>query len=63
MGIDSIELASFNEGREYRPVLCFGIVTGKEGGFSVECQFPFILPILDSFNVSYIGGTLFLAGT
>ncbi len=36
IGIDSIELASFNERREYRPVLCSGIVTGKEGVLSVE---------------------------
>lgn len=63
MRLYRVELAGLDQGRDDCPVLRTSIMPGEECVFTVQGQFPFILPMSGRFIVSIIDGMPILART
>lgn len=63
MGFNPVEFAGLDQGRDDGPVLCASFVPGEERVFTVEGQFPFILPMSGRFIGFIIDGMPILART
>ena len=62
-GLDAVDFAGFDQRSDTPPGDATFVVTGEEGIFAIERQFPFILPMSGRFIVSIIDGMPILART
>ncbi len=63
LGLDPVEFAGLDQGRDDGPVLCASIMACEERIFAIEGQFPFLLPMSGRFIGFIIDGMPILART